>query len=74
MMILRAIRAAFTPQSRHPVVQENDNVRAEIGRLKEQAERTIDAIDNPTGVVHQDMLEGRYRGIDWLWGDRNHRE
>ena len=62
MSLMTRIAAAFKPESHRPVVIENDEVRTQVARLKDEAERTIEMIDRHTGIWHQDMLEGVYQG------------
>ena len=62
MSVLNRIIAAFSPERSRPVITQNEEVRTQIARLKDEAEKTIDMIDQRTGIWHQDMLEGVYRG------------
>lgn len=62
MNALSKIAAAFRPETQRPVVVANDEVRAQIAKLKYEAERTISMIDKHTGIWHQDMMEGVYQG------------
>jgi hypothetical protein len=62
MNALTKLVAAFRPETHRPAVIENDQVRTQIARLKDEAEETIRMIDRHTGIWHQDMLEGVYQG------------
>lgn len=63
MNIFMRILSAFLPDSKRPSIAANDQVREQIAILKDEAERTIDMIDQHTGIWHQDMLEGTYQGL-----------
>ena len=58
MRLIEALR----PEHNRPVVVENDQVRAQIATLRDEAEETIRMIDRVSGIWHQDMLEGVYQG------------
>lgn len=62
MRMIDRITAAFRPESHRPVVIQNDEIRTQVARLKDEAEETIRMIDQHTGIWHQDMLEGVYQG------------
>lgn len=62
MSLFVRLAAAFRPERNRPVVIANDEVRTQVARLKDEAEATIEMIDQTTGIWHQDMLEGVYRG------------
>jgi hypothetical protein len=62
MSLFLRLLAAFRPEHHRPVVVANEEVRTQISRLKDEAEETIKMIDEHTGIWHQDMLEGVYRG------------
>ena len=62
MNVFSKLIAAFRPDSRRPSVIQNDEVRVQVARLKDEAELTIKMIDRYTGIWHQDMLEGVYHG------------
>jgi hypothetical protein len=62
MSVFTKLIDAFRPEHNRPVVIENEAIRSQVAKLRDEAEQTVRMIDRHTGIWHQDMLEGVYQG------------